>query len=92
MCWTKSEQITAGGSCGRPCLEEPPREWDLAVSPPRNQWNFRESEGTLRAEEGSRRAKTAEFRHSEPLERPAKRSLCGQGTWQERRSNQGEPL
>ena len=34
---------------------------------------------------------TTEFRHSQPLERPAKGSVCGQGTWQERRSNHGEP-
>ena len=35
--------------------------------------------------------KTTESRHSQPLERPAKGSVCGQGTWQERRSDHGEP-
>ena len=52
---------------------------------------FFKSQGTSGAEEGSRRAKTTEFRHSGPLERPAKGSVCGQGTWQERRSDHGEP-
>ena len=27
--------MAAGGSCGRPRLEEPPREWDSEASPPK---------------------------------------------------------
>ena len=77
--------------CGRPCLEDPPGEWDLGGLSSENQPNSRESEGTPGAKEGSRRAKTTEFRHSQPLERPAKGSVCGQGTWQEGRSEHGEP-
>ena len=72
MWWTKSERIAAGGSCGRPRLEEPPLEWDPGGLSSENQCNPRESEGTSGAEEGSRRAKTTGFRHSQPLERPAK--------------------
>ena len=59
---TTSERIAAGGSCGRPRLEEPPREWEPGGLSSENQWNPRESEGTLDAEEGSRKAKTTEFR------------------------------
>ena len=62
-----------------------------AASPPKNQWNPRESEGTSDAKEGSRRAITTEYRHSQPLERPAKGSVCGQVTWEERSSNHVEP-
>ena len=36
--------------------------------------------------------KPLSFATPNPLERPAKRSVCGQGTWQERRSDHGEPL
>ena len=89
--WTKAGRIAAGGSCGRPVLEEPPREWDPGGLSSENQWNPREGEGTSGPKEGSRRAKTTEFRHSQPLERPAKGGVCGQGTWQERRSDHGEP-
>ena len=60
-CRTKSGRIAAGGSCGRPRLEEPPREWDPGGLSCENQWNPRESEGTSGAEEGSRRAKTKSF-------------------------------
>ena len=77
--------------CGKSSLEEPPQEWDLGGLSSGNQWNPREREGTLGAEEGSRRAKTTEFRHSQPLERPAKGSTSGYGTWQEGRSDHGEP-
>ena len=38
--------------------------WDRGGLSSENQWNPRESEGTSGAEEGSRRAKTTEFRHS----------------------------
>ena len=65
--------------------------WDPGGLSSENQWNPRESEGTSGAKEGSRRAKTTESRHSQSLERPAKGSVCGQGTWQERRSDHGEP-
>ena len=65
-----------------PRLEEPPREWDPGGRSSENQWNPRESEGTSGAKKGSRRARTTEFRHSQPLERPAKGTVCGQGTWQ----------
>ena len=78
---TKSERIAAGGSCGRPRLGEPPLEWDLGDLHSKIS-GILEKARSSGAEEGSRRAKTTEFRHSQPLERPAKGSVCGQGTWQ----------
>ena len=39
----KSGRIAAGGSCRRPRLEEPPREWDPGGLSSENQWNPRES-------------------------------------------------
>ena len=53
MWWTKSWQIAVGRGCGKPSLEEPPREWDLGGLSSENQWNPSESEGTSGAEEGS---------------------------------------
>ena len=43
------------------------------------------------AEEGFRRVKATEFRHSRDLERPTKGSMCLHGTWQKRKSDHGEP-
>ena len=74
-----------------PHLEEPLQEWDPGGLSSENQWNPRASEGTSGAEEGCRRDKATEFCHSPPLERPAKGSVCGQGTWQETRSDHREP-
>ena len=48
------------------------REWEPGGLSSKNQWNPREGEGTSGAKKGSRRAKTTEVCHSQPLDRPAK--------------------